>query len=72
MCLIISYFECNSRDGERDSWTPINEITSHILYKQENIFPIMGSEEIVKNRRRRERNRESFVTKLKMEWDVDL
>jgi len=32
----------------------------------------MGSEKIVKNRRRRERNRKSFVTKFKMEWDVDL
>jgi len=32
----------------------------------------MGNEKVVKNRRRRERNRESFVTKFKMEWDVDL
>ena len=27
---------------------------------------------VVKNRRRRLRIRECFVTKLKMEWDVDL
>ena len=57
MCLIISYFYCNSRDGGRDSWTPINEITPHILYKQEKLSPIMGNEEVRKSSEKQEKER---------------
>ena len=30
-CLIISYFDCNSRDMGRDSRTLINKIVSHLF-----------------------------------------
>ena len=40
MCLITSYLDCNSRDIGRDSWTLINEIASHLLYKQGKLSPI--------------------------------